>query len=531
LGSPLYFKAEMSVLNSCRRAHGAGYRHGGRNSCLKGTRGTVLDEIEHWAEDFDNSPILWLNGLAGTGKSTIAQTIAERMFANDCLGASFFCSRDFEDRSNLHLVFPTLAFQLAQKYPKFRTSLIALLQSNPDIIHESLQDQMVNLLIEPLQSADISTVIVIDALDECRDEEPESAILLVLGKSASKIPRVKFFITSRPEAHIMAGFRGPLLKELTEVFVLHHVEPRTIDNDIRRFLKHELSELARRRGSTEGWPTDEQLESLCRRAAGFFVYAVATVSFLDHHLRDPSDQLDIIMKSPESTAHEGETELKVYKSLDSLYMSILQESFRKNKVKDDDTVRSVLSAVVIVANSLSPSAISTLTGLSRTSILRLLGLIQSLLVLPEDPFHPVQPFHKSFPDFITDPARCTDLRFYISPDSHIELLLHCLDLMAKSLKKNICSIPNYALNSEVDDLPKRIEDNGVNGGLEYACRSWYKHLVVTEHRTLDVLSALRGFLTEKFVAWLEVLSALGAVGDAARALIAAVKWLNEVCSE
>jgi len=52
-----------------------------------------------------------------------------------------------------------------------------------------------------------------------------------------------------------------------------------------------------------------------------------------------------------------------------------------------------------------------------------------------------------------------------------------------------------------------------------------------EHRTSDVLSALRGFLTGKFVAWLEVLSVLGAVGDAARALIAAVKWLNEVCTE
>jgi len=110
------------------------------------------------------------------------------------------------------------------------------------------------------------------------------------------------------------------------------------------------------------------------------VYAVATVNFLDHHLRDPSDQLDIITKSPESTAHEGETELKVYKCLDSLYMLILQESFRKNKVKDNDMVRSVLNAVVVVTNSPSPSAITTLTGLSRTSVPRL----QSLLVLPED---------------------------------------------------------------------------------------------------------------------------------------------------
>ena len=109
----------MSVLNGCRRAHGAGYRHGNRNGCLKGTRVCVLDEIEHWAGDFDKSPIFWLNGLAGTGKSTIAQTIAERLFTNDCLGASFFCSRGFEDRSNLQLIFPTLAFQLAQQYPEF----------------------------------------------------------------------------------------------------------------------------------------------------------------------------------------------------------------------------------------------------------------------------------------------------------------------------------------------------------------------------------------------------------------------------
>jgi len=36
--------------------------------------------------------IFWLNGLAGTGKSTIAQTFAEMAFADGKLGASFFCS-------------------------------------------------------------------------------------------------------------------------------------------------------------------------------------------------------------------------------------------------------------------------------------------------------------------------------------------------------------------------------------------------------------------------------------------------------
>jgi len=488
----------------------------------------VLAEIEQWTEDLDASQVFWLNGLAGTGKSTIAQTISERMFADGRLGASFFCSRVFEDRSNLQFIFPTLAFQLAQKYPGFRSSLIPLLQSNPDIMHESLQEQMLKLLVDPLCSADVSAIIVIDALDECNNEDPESAILLVLGQLVSKIPQVKFFITSRPETHIMLGFRGPLLKTATHIFILHHVEPSTVDEDIRCFFKHELSRLAQRRGGMDGRPTDGELDLLCQRAAGYFVYAVATVNFLDHHLQDPLDQLDVIMAVPESTAHEGEADLKVYTSLDSLYISIFQKSFLKNKTKDDAMVCSILSAVLLVKQPLSLSGIATLTGFRQNQIYHLLGLIQSLLILPEDPDHPIQPFHKSFPDFITDPTRCVDMRFYLSPKYHTDLVLHCFKLMGKSLRRNMCSVPDYALNSEVEDLPKRIEDSGIHGALEYACRSWYKHLIITGHQTEGVVSALDDFLQGKFIFWLEVLSVLGAMGGAVHALNVTIKWLNEV---
>ena len=516
------------VLNSCNRAHGAGYRRGNRNGCLKGTREGVLNEIEEWTEDFEKSPIFWLNGLAGTGKSTIAQTIAETLFADGRLGASFFCSRGFEDRSDLQFIFPTLAFQLAHKYLDFRSSLIPLLRSNPDIVHESLQDQMEKFLIGPLRSAGISTVIVIDALDECRDEEPESAILLVLGQSVSEIPGVKFFITSRPERHIMSGFRGLMLKDAANVFILHKVEPYTIDNDIRRFFKHELSKLPRR---PEAWPTDAHLDSLCRRAAGFFVYAVATVNFLKHRFKRPSDRLDVIMRSPESTMHEGQIPLKVYNSLDFLYTSILHTAFLGNNADDDAMVRSVLSAVVLAANPLSSSAIAMLTGFEVDEVGSLLESIQSLLALHDNINHPIQPFHKSFPDFITDPTRCVDTRFYISPDHHIKLALRCLKLMTESLRKNMCSLPDYILNSEVKDLPRRIKESGIHGALEYACRSWYKHLVMTKDQIADIVSALHCFLEGKFIFWLEVLSILGAAGDAARALIATMKWLNEVSSE
>ena len=241
------------------------------------------------------------------------------MFAGGQLGAPFFCSRGFEDCGNLKLIFPTLAIQLAQKHPAFQSSLIPLLRSDLDIVHESLQEQMREFLVESLQSAGVSTVIVIDALDEYTDNDPESAVLLVLGQLVSRIPRVKFFITSRPEVYIMSGFHGPLLKESTNIFILYHVKCYNVDSDIHHFLKHELSKISCR---PQGWPTDKHLDSLCQRAAEFFVYAVATVNFLNHHLQDPSDQLDVIMALPEGTVHEGETELRVYASLDSLHVNL-----------------------------------------------------------------------------------------------------------------------------------------------------------------------------------------------------------------
>ena len=76
----------------------AEYNCGNREGCLRGTRKKVLWEIERWLTGEQEQRVFWLNGLAGTGKSTIAQTFAETSFADGKLGASFFCSRDFEDR-------------------------------------------------------------------------------------------------------------------------------------------------------------------------------------------------------------------------------------------------------------------------------------------------------------------------------------------------------------------------------------------------------------------------------------------------
>ena len=484
----------------------------------------MLDEIELWARDFDKLPVYWLSGLAGTGKSTIAHTIAERMFAEGQLGASFFCSQDFEDRSNPHFIFPTIAIQLARRYTKFRSAFVPLVQPDPGVAYESLYNQMDKLIVQPLQESSISTIIVIDALDECKDEKSASVILSVLGQFVSKVPKVKFFLTGRPEPRIQKGFHLPSLVEATDIFVLHHIKSDEVNSDIQKFFENSFMELSHCHTGLDNWPAKKQVDTLCERAAGLFVYAAATVKFIDNPKYRPRKQLDLLLKSPESSSPEGKSQLSANKSLDSLYASILHEAFGAGSAEKDSEFHSILTAVVIAANPLSPSAIATLLGIDPEDAILLLLSVHSLLILDEDINKPVKPFHKSFPDFITDPTRCINQRFYISPSHHLGFLVNCLNLMNQTLEKNMCQLPEAVNNSEIDDLQDRIDEH-ISQALQYACNSWHKHLInePTANRQ-EITSALCSFLEKKFLFWLEALSVLGSVRNAVDALRAAANW-------
>jgi hypothetical protein len=167
--------------------------------------------------------------------------------------------------------------------------------------------------------------------------------------------------------------------------------------------------------------------------------------------------------------------------------------------------------------------------LGKYQVVKLLQLIQSLLKLSDDPDSPALPFHKSFPDFITDPQRCSNERFYISPNTgHLKLAMGCLRLMNDSLEKNLLSLPDYSLNSEVKDLEARVS-NYISIPLQYACRSWHNHLTEAKGDVMIVFPALQSFLQDGFLAWLEVLSVTGVAGSAVLALEKLISWLQEVC--
>ena len=84
----------------------------------------------------------------------------------------------------------------------------------------------------------------------------------------------------------------------------------------------------------------------------------------------------------------------------------------------------------------------------------------------------------------------------------------------------MCKLPDGIANSDIDDLKERAE-RYIDPALRYACRSWHTHLVGglgTSVNTVEITSVLHQFLENKFLFWLEVLSALGAVRNAVDAL-------------
>ena len=516
----------------------AEYCSGNRRGCLKGTREDVLKGIENWLKSEQDQRIFWLNGLAGTGKSTIAQTFAETTFAEGKLGASFFCSRDFDDRKNLQMIFPTLAFQLARQYSGFQKELLEVLKKRPDVGHESLVSQMEKLIVGPLKATRIPTLIIIDALDECehkykdkdQDEQPASAILSVLSRYVDQIPGVKFFITGRPELRIRSGFRLELLAPITEVLKLHEVKPEVANRDIELFFRTQLAALAKNRSDfdlTEDWPSSSDIKILCEKAAGFFIYAATVVKFVKE-IDLPTERLSVITLLPESTAEEGRS------GIDQLYTTVLEQAFLGvcgHISQQYLRLRAVVGTILLIFNPLSIEGLSELLGYGAHRIRTTIRPLHSLLLVPESAEDPIRVFHKSFPDFLLDPDRCQDKRFFVEPASHhAEILLACLKLMGKRLKRNICNLDDYTVLSELKDL-STLKKIHIGDTLEYACQFWTKHLLgvpTSSPHAEEVKEAINKFFTKHLLDWIEVLALTGSLGAGVYAMDNIEQWYDLV---
>ncbi|VDB95504.1 unnamed protein product [Peniophora sp. CBMAI 1063] len=308
--------------------------------CMKDTRVKILKDLRAWSQDNNAPRLYWLNGMAGTGKSAIARSFCHQLRRDRLLGGSFFCSRggSVEEGDVQHII-PTLAASLATHSLSFNENLLAGLTEEPFSVHWNLALQIERLLQTPMSSYDGEAdmlVLVIDALDECSDDESTRHLLSRLVRVSSVLP-VKFFITSRPEPHIRSELES-LDPSLGHVLRLHDIEQDIVRADISLYLVHGLRAM---RGPTfpPKWPNKSDVTTLVRLSGKLFIYAFTALQYVR---KDPLGRL------PKLTGTKVTAGRPLTQPLDDIYSLILSEAMNPNEFEAEeiDLTRRIMAMIV-----------------------------------------------------------------------------------------------------------------------------------------------------------------------------------------
>ncbi|KDR67842.1 hypothetical protein GALMADRAFT_105493 [Galerina marginata CBS 339.88] len=488
------------------------------SQCLQGTRVDILKQLISWIgleENTDHSSteldtsVFWINGAAGTGKTTLAYTIAAACRANGKLGASFFCSRDTAERSNIQLIFPTIADQLGRLSRLYQVILRKTIQLNPHIGSASPLFQLEKLIVKPLLSIGKyfpSYIIILDALDECKDTGAISIILSSLSYFIKDLP-LKFLITSRPDLKITSVFnsKSSKLAFAAQKLVLHEIALATVEPDISHYIHFNLHKIEDYYQLDSPLASEADIQALTKQAYGLFIFAATSVKFIaDESYSDPPGQLETLLQG----SKDNKVSSSNHHHLDNLYIQVFTSAFPKMKDSLVARLKLILGTIVLLQDPLSTVSIEHLLNLRQSTVRQILRHLHSIILVPENITEPIRLLHPSFADFIIDSKRCNIENFQVnSIEQHTLLAKACLKSM-QNLKKDICQIGNPSLlNSEVNNLSSQIKEC-IPSYLQYACKHWAFHFV--NSRASGVLfDLIKEFCNKYMLYWIEVCSLIG----------------------
>ncbi|KAF8294119.1 WD40 repeat-like protein [Clavulina sp. PMI_390] len=529
-------KNSVTQLVDADKALHSGPGHG----CLPGTRTAIRAALQAWAVggsasvelnpdprssapknlNLTGATMLLLQGVAGSGKSSIAASLA-RYLQKARVCVAYYCFERVRQKAlNSSNVFTTIAHQLATQNASLRDHLCALVESTPEFEHrsESPADQLTNFLL-PLLKGDGTAlnhiVVIIDALDESGGAAECERILKSLVDVAQDLPStVRIFITTRPESHIQQVVQTALQQPNISELFMDKLPNQSTKDDIYQYLKHMLDKPHLSLKS-------DQLAMLCEKAQLSFQWA----STACRYIMDQEDRNQVVLPYKRlthvlSSSETADSQLTLYK----LYATVMDSQFGNAKTEDLELLRLLLGALVTARKPLTLASMLQLLNVhlsqhGDTSNVKedariYLGLLSSLITGARDDSSSalLLPLHTSFFDFLQDatnnPRYCVDVSI-----AHRVLTECCFSVMEcgeKKLKFNICQLTTSFLpNSSIPELPALVEDK-IGETLGYACHFWASHLVSATAVTPNTLSSVIALLsTPQLLYWLEVMSLTG----------------------
>ncbi|EMD36794.1 hypothetical protein CERSUDRAFT_123842 [Gelatoporia subvermispora B] len=486
-----------------------------------GTRENILRDLTKWAtEECPAHRILVLHGRAGMGKSSIIHALV-RSLDERRRGVTFFFNRGVPECSDAHRVIPTIAHQLAYS----QQCLVALVAEAtrdhlPRSRSQALQHQLEDLVYRPLSHLPASTppiLLALDGVDECLNSQnnPVPRLLELLCGLASRLPFLRVLIATRPETYIM-----DTLYSFQETSQNVHIDFRDlqrepgVDEDIRVFISARVGcnilerptrcQIIQRPATIRGLSAKrgrfalleerpDAVERLTDLADGLFIYASTVLRFL---ILDKHQAVKIFDALLESQGRLGPESNRMYRRLDMLYGTILDNAFGELKAEQERMAyihRTLCWLVLQRADgvSLDPPYITVkglaLLGIPTYITFDVLDRLRSVLEvdgeITEDT--ELRTCHASFPQYLSDSARCTEFAFYIEMRSGLAMMVTCL--------------LNFIESDVVNELGDA--DATTRWIWRYAILAWDKHLLKAEYTT-ELDQALRRFAGTHLDQWL-----------------------------
>ncbi|KAJ2920022.1 hypothetical protein MD484_g465, partial [Candolleomyces efflorescens] len=357
------------------------------------TRQGAIDQVNKWItsprpspfQDIGvrtaarSTPIHWLSGTPGSGKSTIQLQLSNCCQQENRLLASFvFSANMIATHESQKRFVPSLAYQLAYNVPGLHRFISAAIENDPEIFCKPPVQQMISLVFHPLENclknstgwtfwrrafkaslfprdkllaiSDTSlqleestafrklygewwnrNIIVVDALDECvgpREQQAVARLMFWASRHSAKFP-LRFIISAPSEHKIIRNLfrecRGGMLSytRLNDSVTRSHV---------RVYLEAEFARIRESRKTDqilweEGWPGRKTVDRIVSVGGSLFIYASVIISFVNNGTGDPIELLDLLLSSLPDRARPTNGGASVtytqFAGLDALYMFIL----------------------------------------------------------------------------------------------------------------------------------------------------------------------------------------------------------------
>jgi hypothetical protein len=394
--------------------------------CDEDTRVEVTSELMEWIEDRQAPQrLLCMTGAAGSGKSCLQQTAAEKCAGSDILAASCFLSAADPTRNTIDPVIPTIAYQLGRANATLKFLIKITIEKDPLIFDQSLEAQTTALIVRPVEDlrcmgVDLSSlpyVILIDGLDEGRGEDRQAELLTAIRRCllVDNLP-FRIFIASRPEWAIHSALQpGGHLRDMAYHIQLSDKYDATAD--MRRYLRRRFEDIGLRINNPN-WFSEDNVETLVQAGSGQFIYVATVYKYISDRRASPAARLNVVLTW---TPHAGQA-AKPFDALDRLYSNVLLAAKDIYEAVDTHHGRDFL--LLLRAQCISSTgfisgwntdyaadSLSVLLNLEAQAEEALISDLRSLLVLEPDydgVLH-LRLYHKSFSDFLEEPSRAKDL--------------------------------------------------------------------------------------------------------------------------